>query len=133
MAPLSKYAVAFAVAAAVYAAQQKGCTPTILLVDPPVAADGLHVLIVREASQQTPDMASLVNSMVWRERVKELGGQVRVIDPTAPPENAVYAAAVQGVAVPTVIVSKKPGGGEVKPLADLTPADILALVNKWGA
>lgn len=99
--------------------------------EPPIAKDGLHVVIVSDAASRTPELATVTRSRLWQSIVEDAGGQWRIFDPADEPNDAAYAAAVEGVEPPAVIVSKRPGGGETRSLAGMMADDVVTLVRRY--
>ena len=103
------------------------------VIDSPIAADGLHVMIVRESGQALPKkQQALLTSTKWQTIVGP--NKWRVMDPNveflAPSiwKDAMEATKEHGV--PRLIISNRPYGGYIGQL----PADtiaMVALVSEW--
>ena len=103
------------------------------VIDSPIAADGLHVMIVRESGQALPKkQQALLTSTKWQTIVGQ--NNWRVMDPNveflAPSiwKDAMEATKEHGV--PRLIISNRPHGGFIGQLPADTEA-MLALVNEW--
>lgn len=101
------------------------CVP---IVDPPapivapIDAPGLHVLIVEESSERTPEIAAILNSPEWQSLVPP--GQWRVLDKDTDMTSASpkWRAAMsrQRDSVPWLIASNPTKGGSEGPLTTLS-------------
>ena len=101
---------------------------------PPINSPGLNVFIVEETGTRTPEQQNIIQSQIWRDYVRSVGGDYKVFDPHQSVEKLDpkwhEAKARPRGELPWVIVSSEKGG--VEQSLPVTLEEFMAILKRYG-